>query len=70
LVPVMITVVPTTPLAGVKLVMDGDGVVSSSFLQDEIKSTLAIIIAAVLKERIGHADLRKFISFIFYWFKI
>jgi hypothetical protein len=35
LVPVIITVVPTTPLAGVKLVMVGDVVASSSSLQAE-----------------------------------
>jgi hypothetical protein len=47
--PVMTTVVPTAPLAGVKLVIDGVGVASSSLLQLLMMGTIMLLIPSRFK---------------------
>jgi hypothetical protein len=51
--PVIVTVVPTGPLVGVKLVIDGAGTCSSSSLQAEIINTLARIRMTPVKTTFG-----------------
>lgn len=47
--PVIVTVIPTAPLAGVKLVTDGTGVASSSLLHETISGAIRPLIPRLFK---------------------